>query len=420
MWQAAFPLLITYFQVIFGEVLFLLKAERRDLFVLRVAGSLVVCIGLLLLYATLMTFSQNDIISIFAYILVLCLGMLSAFCCFRIPLIGAVCVATSSYALQHIAYTVNMIAEYLCGRFDEFFRYAGFILPFAVMLLVYLIFIRRNEPLYDSVDAKQIFIALLLLLVCIILNSLRRNGGAETLYVAIYDLICCLSCFFIQFSLSRGEKVKQDNKLLVTIMQKEHEQHELSKQAVSMLNIKFHDLKNQISHLQEIVEKGEAAQELEQVRRAVRIYGSMANTGNATLDAILMEKGLICEMNKIRFSYIADGAQLSFMQAVDVFSLFNNMLDNAIESVLQEEDREKRLVSMRVERSNDTLLIEVENYCAAKLKFYGGLPATTKKDKSAHGFGLRGIKFVVDKYGGTMRFSQEEEMVRVCIVFACA
>ena len=105
------------------------------------------------------------------------------------------------------------------------------------------------------------------------------------------------------------------------------------------------------------------------------------------------------------------------MDDVDIFSLFNNLLDNAIESVLKESDAEKRIVSMRIARRGDTVLVSVENYCASKIEFSDGMPKTTKRDKSSHGIGLRSIRLVVDKYGGVLDFSQEDDTVRVNVLF---
>lgn len=159
----------------------------------------------------------------------------------------------------------------------------------------------------------------------------------------------------------------------------------------------------------------EESHKLDGLKRTMQIYASMANTGNATVDAVLMEKGLMCEINTIRFSYIVDGAQMAFMEAVDVFSLLNNILDNAIESEMKEEEKDNRMISLRIVKNGEMVLVNAENYCNYPVDF--DRMETTKPDKMNHGFGMKGIRYVVDKYHGKMKFSQEDAIVRLAIVF---
>ena len=55
-------------------------------------------------------------------------------------------------------------------------------------------------------------------------------------------------------------------------------------------------------------------------------------TGNEILDTILTEKSLICENSGIHINCVADGSLLAFMNPVDLYTLFGNALDNAIEA----------------------------------------------------------------------------------------
>ena len=47
------------------------------------------------------------------------------------------------------------------------------------------------------------------------------------------------------------------------------------------------------------------------------------------------------------------------------------------------------------------LNIHVENYCENPPDLHGGLPDTTKQDKRSHGFGLKSMRYIVEKYSGT-------------------
>lgn len=55
------------------------------------------------------------------------------------------------------------------------------------------------------------------------------------------------------------------------------------------------------------------------------------------------------------------------------------------------------------------LLLKVENYCPTPPDFRDGLPATTKRDRENHGFGLKSIRLTAQKYGGYMTTAVEDD-----------
>ena len=231
----------------------------------------------------------------------------------------------------------------------------------------------------------------------------------------LYDLLLCCSCLMLQFSISYSAKIHEENKTLELLINQQHDQHKLSNQAFDMLNIKIHNLRHQLTDIQQMMEEKDS-EKLQPCMRTLQSYDTMANTGNPTLDAVLMEKGLMCEINHIRFSFIVDGKQMAFMEIADLFSLVSNILDNAIESELKEEDRERRIINLRIVRNHDMILLDAENYCRYPVDVRDNMIETTKSDKNNHGLGMRGIDYVVKKYGGDMMLSQNDNIFRVSIV----
>ena len=58
---------------------------------------------------------------------------------------------------------------------------------------------------------------------------------------------------------------------------------------------------------------------------------------------------------------------------------------------------------------NQFVLIRVENYLEESLRFANGLPVTTKGGRDEHGFGLKSIRYLAQKYGGSMMAAVEEQ-----------
>ena len=170
----------------------------------------------------------------------------------------------------------------------------------------------------------------------------------------------------------------------------ERERQYQSRESIEAINIKCHDLRHQIRALADggaVVDPAALAD----VAREVDVYDAAVHTGNEALDTILTEKSLVCQREGITLTCVADGAALDFMAPADIYALFGNALDNAIEAARR---ASRRSISLVVRRAMGVTSICVENYfdAAAQPSFEDGLPQTTKADKANHGFGMRSMR----------------------------
>ena len=90
------------------------------------------------------------------------------------------------------------------------------------------------------------------------------------------------------------------------------------------------------------------------------------------------------------------------MSVADICSLFGNILENAVEACEHVSDPQKRVVSLNVRNVAGQISVSEDNYFAGELRFSGGMPLSSKGDPDRHGFGVKSIKMIVEKYGGTM------------------
>ena len=189
---------------------------------------------------------------------------------------------------------------------------------------------------------------------------------------------------------------------------KRREQYEIQKDTIDAVNIKCHDLKKMISSVlgkRNILSDAE----LEKLEGQISIYDAIVKTGNDALDLILTEKSLYCEKNKIKLTIMAEGGDLSFMSDADIYSLFGNILDNAVEAVMKVEP-ERRAVTLSIKTVGNMIVVHEQNYFAGKIKFVNGTPATSKNDTSQHGYGILSIRRIVEKYDGGLDISAEGDI----------
>ena len=65
------------------------------------------------------------------------------------------------------------------------------------------------------------------------------------------------------------------------------------------------------------------------------------------------------------------------------------------------DDPGKRLIHVTVARQKQFVRVRVENCYIGELHFEHGAPATTKSDRKYHGYGVKSIRKIVEKYGGS-------------------
>ena len=126
------------------------------------------------------------------------------------------------------------------------------------------------------------------------------------------------------------------------------------------------------------------------------------------MDTLIAGKMMNCRANNIKITCVADGDILDFMHVADICTIFGNSLDNAIESVTMIEDPEKRLIHLTISQKKNFVLIQINNYCENHITMKNGYPVTTKADKADHGFGLKSIRYTVEKYHGTLTFDLKD------------
>ncbi len=236
--------------------------------------------------------------------------------------------------------------------------------------------------------------------------------------IDLYSVMGCLVSLWLLFFANIIDEMKRDQLMLEQVMQMEEEKHRHSEATVEAINIKCHDLKHQLERLRE--NQGDISdQTLKELEDTVSDYACTVRTGNDVLDSILTEESLCCERYHISFRCIADGAQLSFLSGTDLYSLFGNALDNAVEASRQEPDEEKRTILVKVKRKGGFVSIHVENNCPHPVRFVNGLPQTDKKDSYNHGLGSRSMQYVVEKYDGSLIFKLENGLFSVNILLPC-
>ncbi|MDO4620673.1 MAG: ATP-binding protein [Lachnospiraceae bacterium] len=201
-----------------------------------------------------------------------------------------------------------------------------------------------------------------------------------------------------------------------TMLRAQYDHYRSYQETIRLINIKYHDLKHQIAGLRTETDPQKRSEWIDTLTAELESYKPETQTGNQVLDGIIDQKMPQIRRHGIRFTRVIDGKILNFMHVMDICTIFGNALDNAIETLILTEAREKRLIHMSVSMKKQFVCIEISNYCDHPVKVEDGFPVTTKKDKQNHGFGVKSIAYTAEKYGGTVSFGMEQELFVIKII----
>ena len=205
-------------------------------------------------------------------------------------------------------------------------------------------------------------------------------------------------------------RLKYDNIVIVELLKKTEKQIQISQENVDYINWRIHDIKHQIAAIKVLIEnnqKSEVHEKILELEKLTKLYDDMVLTGNTILDSLLAEQKLLCDKNQIQLDYMIDGTILDFIEAVDLYVMFGNAIENAIESVLKIKDVSKRIISIMVSKKDKLVYFSIQNPYNGTIEIFDGIPKTNKKDKEQHGFGIKSIKYIAQKYGGNITISAE-------------
>lgn len=224
--------------------------------------------------------------------------------------------------------------------FLSLFAYSAY---FIVYIITYTLSYRFVSPLLKNSDKFELRNSSLLIFVgCFVLFNVvissvvtyYSEGHNDILYVpllSLYNIACCIFTMFLMFEVIFRKQYERDYVTAARMLKQSEERYALTKENIELINMKCHDLKHQIRLIRSSPAADSAA--LGEIEDLIQVYDSAIRTGNEALDIILAEKSLYCNRHGIRLYCIADGALLSFIADSDLYALFGNLLDNAIEAV---------------------------------------------------------------------------------------
>lgn len=178
-------------------------------------------------------------------------------------------------------------------------------------------------------------------------------------------------------------------------------------------NILIHDIKRHLMAIKELA----ADKDVDRINRYIdnlydnyQIKSIKKYSNNKLINAIINryvsafnEKDIdfFCDIRDIDFSFVSDD---------NITSLFDNLLENALEA---SQNAEIKNIELTVNRINlNFISINVWNYCSNIPKLINGKLVTTKRNSNVHGFGIKSIERIAKQYDGNVNYTFDKEQMK--------
>ena len=136
---------------------------------------------------------------------------------------------------------------------------------------------------------------------------------------------------------------------------------------------------------------------------------TVLKTGNVMVDAILNSKLSLVKSKKIKINAKATVPEKLKLSEVDLCVIIGNLLDNATEACMKQNNEEDRFIRVYIGIFKEQLYISVSNSYGGEIKKSDKNYISTKNNQS-HGFGLMRVDRIVAKYNGYVNRQNEEDV----------
>ena len=422
--------LLIFFETFLMAHVFGIRLKRRNYFVLRLIGSLIIG-GLCVYFFPLVGFNNfwiSWLYSSFSYLFIMIVVIFTAFVCYKGNLSSYVFLGVAGYAAHHVRsciedFTLGVIG--LSGKYNfyEWQRYISFFITSIIIFGGIIFYFIKNKNIQIINNKKRVVLVATIVIVldifvsCFAMFPWGLDGQAGTYTTYAYNFITSSLALGLMLGLINRQNIENEITVLDYIIKEQSKQYKINRDAIESINIKAHDLKHHLNYM--ISDKGSISnEEVEEIKNKLNTFNSMYRTNNEVIDVVLSSRAITCEKHHIELTCIVDGKLFNFMKNYELYALFENALDNAIDAVRKIQNKDDRFIFVSVKKTNNIVCLHVENsYDGKEIILENGLPLTSQDDKTSHGFGVRSIKRIVDKYKGFMNINYANNVFYLDVCF---
>lgn len=223
-----------------------------------------------------------------------------------------------------------------------------------------------------------------------------------------YAVLSILFYYFIDYQNMQEIKNIQDIKNNMI-----NKQYSSLKQKYEDISILKHDIKNHLQTLLILSEKDpqKVNEYLTRYLSQMNEYSLFFKSDDQMLEIVINEKYLESQEFGISFEIENDAIHMTFIDDLDIVTIFCNLLDNAIEA--NQTVTDKRYIKMKIYEKNHYVMIQVINPFSHEIIRKKDQFISTKDNHM--GMGLRSVQKTIHKYCGILTCEDKNQEFKVTV-----
>ncbi len=336
-----------------------------------------------------------------------------------ISILTLVCLVSTASLAGNILlaiYKNDPMKKYVEHSFE---RFAFIVIGVAFLMYALTICSQFTRTKKDSVKPKEWILILSVLgisffaflaLHSIILSGFVTNEHIKLLMASeigiIFINIICLSIM-----VNLNETHAREEQLIIDKKRSEYNQNyaKTIKEQYEQTRRLRHDMKQYSVTLLSLIKD----RKLELAETLVKTYTenlshieTVINVDNEFINAILNSKLSFAKAEGIDIFCSID-KNISGIEDIDLCNLIGNLLDNAI-TAAKICDYDSRLIEVTISSVRNKLIVIIKNSIKSSVLTDNPDLKSTKQNSLEHGFGVKTIKYIAEKYNGTFDFFEED------------
>lgn len=276
------------------------------------------------------------------------------------------------------------------------------------------VFLQRKRMLdvkrYDGIVLSMFFLIIAVILLVLFTHALGYlEQSSLNLTAVLWILFLAVGVAVLLRISILSELARRQEKILSLLHEKEAQSADIE-ELKNKVGILQHDIKKHVNMVKLLVEGGndeQALAYLEELGAEGRDLATQVEcSGINLIDVALNRSKRRMDESKVSFYSQIQGEISAIVDEMDMCILLANLLDNAEEAARKCEKEQS--VSLEMEGNARALRICVKNTVESAVLSTNPQLQTTKADVENHGWGMKSIHDIVNKYDGTLRHRDED------------
>lgn len=299
---------------------------------------------------------------------------------------------------------------------------------FYFLIVQALVFIRKRSVVFDRNDMSKILLigslttSLIVFMTYYIIGTTWNLHRKETVWMMISSVgLVCSDILILWTNIRIDERNAENERIKIQLEQEKADAkyYRLENEKNESLEILRHDMNNHLNTMLDMQADDDLKKYIISIMEQYDIKKRTTFSNNNVLNGLISEYTEKCYNQNIDFVVDIRPGTIDDIVATDIVALFGNILSNAYEAAKHCSKLDGRYIELIVKRKNETIFIKCVNSYSLPPKIVKGKYISIKQDTDKkHGYGMKSIEKIVDKYKGSHieQFDEQENEFIISIM----